>query len=703
MFSLPVLLYIMPMKILSLFLTLILFSATAQAQTPERHVQLRLMPERTAVKGGETILIGIEQAIVPDWHTYWANPGDSGESMRITWDLPDGFRVSVLRWPLPERIKIGPLVSFGFKDRVLPVQKLTLPETLPDGPLVLTAKTETLVCDEICIPENDTLTLTLNDGNVTDNRSVLSEAMAEIPEESATITDASYREENGKFELTLNVPPPGKVVDAFPYDWGLMVNEGRPELALKDNHLVVRHPRGERPLSDVEAVRVLLIYTDSAGNRKGIDVEAKPDLLPAAQKKTTETTPLTLYAALLLAFLGGMVLNLMPCVFPVLSMKALSLMKMSAKGDAHARLYGLTYTAGILVCFTLVAGTLIALQASGSQIGWGFQLQNPLVVLLLSWLLFTVGLNFSGMFEIGGSFTNVGANLAGREGLKGSFFTGMLAAIVATPCTAPFMGAAIGYALVQPPASALAVFLALGFGLAFPYLLICFLPPVRRLLPKPGHWMQTLREFLAFPMYASAAWLSWVYAMQAGPNGILSALSGMILLAMIFWLAARMPERGAGRALSVLLAVLLISGLGALSWTAVRAHASVAVVETGEAEAFTPQRFDKLLRGDKPVFVNMTAAWCITCKINERTALSSHEVKMLFQDQGIHYLKGDWTSRNADITAFLARYGRNGVPLYIYYGAPDRHGQRPEPVVLPQILTPSIVRNALTPTERTEP
>ncbi len=670
------------------------------AQVPERHVQLRLIAEHSQVKGGETVLIGIEQTIAPHWHTYWVNPGDSGEPMRIKWDLPPGFAMSDLRWPMPERIQIGPLVSFGYHDRAIPLQKLTLPENLPDGPIVLKATAETLVCDEICIPENDELTLTLNEGGTADSSALLSDAVKRLPS-GAVVTGGAFRERpDGLFEATIPWTDDRMVADIFPYDWGMMANEGQPQTSTDKGTLVIRHKRGERALTDLGTFRILVVTTDKAGNHAAFDAEAKPNPATVPTQKKTEGSlkAVTLYAALALALFGGVVLNLMPCVFPVLSMKALSLVKMADKGDSHARQYGLMYTAGILVCFALVAGTLIALKSGGAQIGWGFQLQNPLVVLLLSWLLFTVGLNFSGMFEIGGSFTNVGANLAGREGLKGSFFTGMLAAVVATPCTAPFMGAAIGYAMVQSPAVSLAVFMALGLGLALPYLLICFLPSLRRLLPKPGHWMQTLREFLAFPMYASAAWLAWVYTMQTGADGILSVLSGMVLLAMIFWLAARMPEKGALRVLALLFGIALVGTLGSLAWSATQTYTAPAT-EQGDAEAFTPQRLATLLDGNEPVFVNMTAAWCITCKINERAALSIAETRTLFRERNVRYLKGDWTSRNADITSFLAGYGRNGVPLYVYYGARSQNGMRPDPVILPQILTPSIVRNVVMPPE----
>lgn len=693
---------------------------TAQAaDAPERHVQIRLIPEHSPVKGNEAIMIGIEQTIAPGWHTYWANPGDSGEAMRIKWTLPEGFEVSEPRWPVPHVIKIGPLVNYGYKDRAMVFQDLSIPKNLPDGPIKLSVRIETLVCAEICIPEYDDLTLTLNDGQVVDNGLAFEPDLDRLPSDVSGIQNAVFSEKDNQLSITLSLTQPGMIVPEnkdsvvfMPLDWGAISNTAAQAVTLDGEKLTIETQRGERPLSDLKTLTGLLVYKE-----KDIDRALTVTAMPVAAASLPNPAPATLVApapevkkkpltestgfakALWLAFLGGLVLNLMPCVFPVLSMKGLSLLQMPDKDRAHARLYGIVYTLGILTCFVMIAGLLLALKSGGAEIGWGFQLQNPMVVLVLSWLLFVIGLNFSGLFEISGSFTNVGAGLAKHEGLKGSFFTGMLAAIVATPCTAPFMGVAIGYALLQPAPAALSIFIALGFGLALPYLLICFLPPLQRLLPRPGRWMQTLREFLAFPMFASAVWLIWVYVSQVGINGVLTGLSGFILLAMILWLLTHVPSRGRGRFVVTALAAILIAGLGMIAWTAKTAprahHEANAAAETGKAQPFSPERLETLLQGNDPVFVNMTAAWCITCKINEKVALKSAEVEKLFYDMNVHYLKGDWTNQDKAITAFLEGYGRNGVPLYVYYAPKGADGKRPEGLVLPQILTPAIVRETI--------
>ena len=368
--------------------------------------------------------------------------------------------------------------------------------------------------------------------------------------------------------------------------------------------------------------------------------------------------------------------------------------------------HGLAYTAGILVCFTGIAALLLALRGAGAEIGWGFQLQTPQVVLALAWLLFAIGLSFSGLFEIGAGLMNAGGGLAHKDGALGSFGTGLLAAVVATPCTAPFMAAAVGYALVQPAAVALAIFVMLGIGLALPYLLICLSPRLQRLLPRPGRWMVAVKEFLAFPMYASSAWLVWVYTLQTGPDGVLYALSGMILLALVVWLTAHLPGAADGkngrRGLIYALAGAALAALLLVAWNAnvtdrdlKRGRVVQGPVAAQGPEKFSPDALRAALAGHDPVFVDMTAAWCLTCKINEKVALAQPSVRALFRDRHVRYFVGDWTNQDAAITAYLAGFGRQGVPLYVFYDAPGADGGRPQPVVLPQILTPGAVRKVV--------
>ena len=400
-----------------------------------------------------------------------------------------------------------------------------------------------------------------------------------------------------------------------------------------------------------------------------------------------------------LALVGGLILNLMPCVFPVLAIKALGFLH----GDAgEHRRQGLAYTAGVLAAFAALGAVLLALRGAGGSVGWGFQFHSPLFVLLLAWLMFVLGLSLAGPLLIGAGFAGVGQGLASRPGLAGSFFTGVLATVVATPCTAPFMGAAMAYALAQPALEVMAVFLSLGLGLALPYLALAWWPALQRRLPRPGVWMDVLKQALAFPMFAAAIWLVWVIAQQAGPMGVLAALAGMGLLALAAWIrsvsrnaAPRWRWTGAGAVIaSLAAAVALLPAVSALGGEALPSAAISGASSQGAAadhEPYSPERLAELRAQGKPVFVNLTASWCITCLVNERVALSTEEVRGAFEQQGVTYLKGDWTRQDPRITELLKQHDRSGVPLYLFYPA----GTGSDAQVLPQLLTPGIVTTAL--------
>ena len=437
---------------------------------------------------------------------------------------------------------------------------------------------------------------------------------------------------------------------------------------------------------------VLVLEEDIGGKTAphAFAIEATPSAASVAAEGG-----MTLLYAVISALIAGVLLNFMPCVFPVLSIKILHLTEQKAETPRRVRLHGVAYALGILACFTILAGVLHGLRAGGAEIGWGFQLQSPLMVATLAFILFALGLSLSGILTIGASLTRVGdSSLLQRGGLSGSFFAGVLATVVATPCTAPFMGASIGFALVQPFVVGLAVFLALGLGLALPFLVLAFVPGLQRLLPRPGRWMETLKQLLAFPLYATVAWLIWVLSFQVGAAGLLAALAALVLIAFGAWTYGLSQGRGnvSGRALQGMAAV-SVAGVVALAIvTDLNQPAGMnmeAASSKAGSEAFSQQKLDMLLASGQPVFVNMTAAWCITCLVNERTALSTDAVREVFAGKRIAYLKGDWTNRNPEITRLLEKFGRSGVPLYVLY----RGGR--EPVVLPQILTQSLVLDAL--------
>lgn len=716
----------------------LLFPFTVQAQEiikdgQPRYVQTRLVPEFQAIRPGQTLTVAIDQKIADHWHVYWKNPGDSGEALNAKWDMPGGFAAGPIQWPIPSRIPIGPLLNYGYSTHATLLTEITVPEKIDGSEVTLKADLEWLVCEEICVPEATTLSLTLpvvsTDVKIPPaDEALFTKARASLPQ---TQNWASMIEEqDGSILLNFTVPEDlsaelsgAQDITFFPDQWGLILNAATQENSVNGPTLALKLRRDTRALQELGGqITGIVSYRMPDGLIKGAQIQIPVPATPAVVEQLAQQTlqqesgpaaqpALSLWQAIGLALLGGLILNLMPCVFPVLSMKALSLVKMSAREQSHAVTHGVMYTLGILLCFGLIAATLITLQQAGSQIGWGFQLQNPVVVLLLAYLLFLLGLNLSGMFEVGSAgFTNLGSKLSQKQGYAGSFFTGMLATIVATPCTAPFMGAAMGYAVTQSPLVALSIFSALGFGLALPYLLLTAIPPLRRALPRPGPWMEKFRQFLAFPMYASTAWLVWVYGQQIeGAYGGLLAGIGIVLLAMGVWFwknaSARNPGRLLARAMSVLCYGLAVAIAAFSMMKAPQVPGSstaggdqgTGIQHAGDWHPYTKLALDDALKGNDPVFVNMTASWCITCKVNERVALATDDAQKIFKDNKVLYLIGDWTNQNPEITAYLKSYNRTGVPIYVYYGSRDlTTNQRPDPVVLPQLLTPGLIEDIVT-------
>lgn len=674
------------------------FSNTSFAQA-DKNVAIRLLPEKTAVKDGDTITVGIQQIIRPGWHTYWANPGDSGAVIRVKWSGARKIEAAPMQWPIPKRLPMGPLMNFGYEDEVTLLQDITIPNAGSEQ--TITADIELLVCDEICIPETHQASFTIN-GNEEPVPAAVELARTKLPIDMGWQT--TMAEQDGNLVVTIATDTPNafnklRSIELYPEEWGLISNPEKTSAKKDEGHLVLTHKRGERDLSDAPISNLLVVYEDAAGTRKAVRVSGVTgDAVPVEKASIAQETG-GFVKAILFALLGGLILNLMPCVFPVLSMKALSLVKLKDKELSKARMNGIAYTVGILACFTVIAGILLLLKAGGAQVGWGFQLQHPAIILFLAYLFFTLGLNLIGFFEINFKFVNAGQSLTQKTGMTGSFFTGVLATLVATPCTAPFMGVAMGYALTQPAYVSLLIFLALGFGLALPYLALTFSPALRHILPKPGAWMETFKQFLAFPMFASACWLLWVLSQQISHMGQLFALLGMLAIALGVWLLRKQPARKEARLAVLVLAFLTFGFVFSTFLTVQQDEAQTAEQIALEAEdnweGFTRAKLDDYLKGNDPIFVNMTAAWCITCKVNEKVALAIDSTRNLFEQKNVRYLKGDWTNQNPEITNFLEEYGRSGVPIYVYYGPRMEGGARPEPVVLPQILTPGIVEDTI--------
>ncbi|MDI4633537.1 thioredoxin family protein [Pelomonas sp. V22] len=663
---------------------------TDHAATAE--VKVRLISPASSVQPGQKLLLALEQRIAPHWHTYWINPGDSGQATSIDWSLPAGAKAGPIQWPTPERIDIGPLSNYGYSEQVLLLSEVQLPADLKPGSTArLSASVSWLVCKDVCIPQEAELALSLPvaaEAAASADAPLIEQAKAALP--AAAPWPVQVVQSNEGLLISWPVEADQKpVAQFFAGAWGQVRHASAQALQREGSQWRLLVKPGETPLKLGERLEGLLVLGDGA-ERRGYQLSSVLAAAPPAGSASGEAG-LGLLPAILLALLGGLVLNLMPCVFPVLSIKAFSLVQ-QAHGEAReARQHGLAYTAGVLASFAVLAGVLVALRAAGGEIGWGLQFQSPLFVLGVAWLLFGLGLSLSGLLDIGAGLGGLGSGLASKAGLAGSFFSGVLAAVVATPCTAPFMGAAIAFALAQPAAELLAVFLSLGLGLALPYLLLSWWPALQRLMPRPGAWMNVLKQGLAFPMYGAAIWLTWVLAQQQGPQGVLLALSGMALIALAAWL------HGISRAAAPRWK--LVGGVSALASLALAAvlasNLQTQPAQAGETaakqhfEPYTPERLAALRGEGKPVFINLTAAWCISCLVNERVALSSTEVRTAFAEQGINYLKGDWTHQDPKISALLAEHGRSGVPLYLFY-APGAEAQ-----VLPQLLTPGIVLDAL--------
>jgi thiol:disulfide interchange protein DsbD len=700
-----------------IFLFTIFFSfpahSIAEEHDIERYVNVSIIPERTNLLPGDTIYLAIEEDIYPNWHTYWKNPGDSGEPTSIEWDLPDGFEVGPLRFPVPEVFPIGPLINYGFKDKITLLQELYVPDEIPDGPIKLTANVHLLVCEEICIPESSSHEIVFNNDITTSNAEYIDKAYMKLP--TVIDWDSIYKEENDALILTIESKFPAslKTINLeearfIPEEWGLVDYTANLDASINPPFLTLSKKRGERPLNEITALKGVLTYLDPYNELTALEFTAYPDpeaLIENSEENKNEASlgsnlspnnlsTTNLATALFFAVLGGLILNLMPCVFPILSMKALSLCALREKELKAAKLHGLAYTFGIVFTFLIIAILLISIKSAGEAAGWGFQLQNPMMVLSLAWLFYLIGLNLIDFFSLNIVLGVKGSQTLKNHGYINSFLTGVLATIVATPCTAPFMGVAMGFAITQPTLISLTVFIALGFGLALPYLLLSFFPFLQKILPKPGAWMDKFKKILSIPMFVSALWLVWVLNQQIESYAIFAALAGMALLTLAIWLIKSSQNQKNGNTFATIVAI-LVCAIVFKAGNEFTKKFAFHVESTAVQNVFSLDSLNKHLnKNDNAVFVNMTAAWCITCKLNEKLVLDLESTKSFFEENNVHYILGDWTNKNPEITHYLEKFDRTGVPLYIYYGA-KINGQRPEPIILPQILTPNLLQKTI--------
>ena len=666
------------------------------------HTEAELISEVTSVAPGSTFWVAVHLRMDPKWHTYWRNPGDSGLATHLDWDLPEGFQAGPVEWPYPERVDLPPLSVYAYEGEVLLLTRLQAPDTLVPGTTVpLRVRARWLACEVNCIPGEASLELTLpvmDQVPAPDPEKVklFAAARAKLPlKTSGWEIQASGSEKDFQIEITHpeGFSYPLKSVSFFPYDDSLIDHAVAQKFraAQKGYVLQVKRSRLEAPLPErLEGILVASEGWRGPGSEQALEISLPVGTaLPGSE--VPEPSGMSLWTALLSAFLGGLILNLMPCVFPVLSIKILNFVDQAQQKKTSPGLHGLAFTAGVLLSFWLLAGALLLLRAGGREIGWGFQLQSSAFLVFLAVLFFLLGLNLFGLFEIGTGLTGLGGLLAGRSGLGESFFGGILATVIATPCTAPFMGAALGYALTQPAGVSLVVFTSLGLGMAAPYQVLSLFPSLLRFIPRPGAWMITLKRVMGVLLLATVAWLAWILDLQRGRTAAAFLGAGFVLTTAGFLLFRRQGFRPA--AWAILLAGLLLpfAGLKAAPSSSLTLSRSVAPGQGLHWEVYSPERLEALRREGTPVFLDFTAAWCLTCHVNEKVALDSAKVRERFEALGIVPMKADWTSRDESITRALAMYGRSSIPLYVLYGP----AAAAPPVLLPEVLTPEIVLNTV--------
>lgn len=656
------------------------------------HLTAELTSLAPQIAPGGTLQIGLVLTLQEQWHVYWVNAGDSGEPPTIRWSLPKGLTAGNMQFPPPGRIPYGPLMDYGYEDQVAFPVLLTASASAPPGRVHLDAHVSWLVCASVCEPGKAHLGLDLNlvPGPLPDPLVVgaLGEAVHGLPKPLPAGMSASAVASKKAIALTLKTGENEEDAELYPYD---------PE--------VIDNPADQAVQSLPEGVRVTAQRASGAAFPKTFhallklsDTESYEVVAPVTRGPVafTLTRPgvhtaqgagalsgLTVWGALGLALLAGLFLNLMPCVFPVLFLKGLALVHTSGEARARQRLHGLMYTLGILLSFWLVVAVLLSLRAGGRELGWGFQLQSPGFVAVLASLLFFLALSLAGQFELGLSLTSTGGRLAGRSGLNGSFFTGVLATVVATPCMGPFMGAAVGFALAQPAWLTFTVFSVLALGLAAPYLALSLNPQWTGLLPKPGVWMDVLKQLTAVPLFATALWLAWVYAHlfpAAGVDRMAALLACFLVLGIAGWALGRWPAQRR----SALVAFVLIPAGLALPLHSPKPPATA-------WQAWTPASFEAARASGRPVFIDFTAAWCLSCKFNEAAVLRSAEVEVKLREAHVFLLKADWTQQDTDITEQLAVLGRSGVPTYVLYPP----GKIANADVLPELLTKDVVLDAI--------
>ena len=620
------------------------------------------------IQNDNELIIGIKMDMQDHWHTYWKNPGDSGGPMKITWAMPEGFQASEILWPSPILIPYPPLMTYGYEDFVIFPIKIKLPKNTTSGSF--SADIDFLICDDICVPERAFIETTFAKLNTDSD---LDKAYKKIPSIVLPVI-ANTKDNNLELRFSFNE----KIEEIYFYieQADIVLHASEQNLIKEENNWLL-----EIPLIDAG---------NSLSMIKGIlTINNESFVIDSSLTDTEEISEsLSVLSAILFAFIGGLILNLMPCVFPIISLKVLSFVSMGGESTTKIRTHSLLFCLGVLLSFITIALILLVLKSSGAFIGWGFQLQSPVIVGLLSMLMFVIGLILLSDINIGSSLTRLGNVGSNSSGYSSSFFTGVLAVVVASPCTAPFMGAAIGYALIQPSFVTLPIFISLGLGFCIPYLILSVKPNLISSLPKPGQWMETLKEFFAFPMFATSLWLIWVFSIQTGADALIDLLISLLVISLILWTLRKLDSKKSK-------ILLFITGLIFISTQLISINnlgptSNNPQVEEKNKIPWYSGIEDDYKKNDQAYLINFTAAWCITCQANDKIALSRPSVVEYMSNNNINYVVADWTNRDKEILDVLNIYGRSGVPLYVFW----KPGMD-KSIVLPAILTESLVMDTI--------
>lgn len=698
--------------LLSLLISLLFAHQPLVSQVVQTdNAEVELISEQQTIQPGESFWIGIRMDMRDGWYVYYRNPGDSGMPMMVEWLHEDDFQIGEIQWPYPLWLDVaGGLTSYGYYDNMLYLMEATAPSDLsPGDEYTLIAEADWLICEDICVPEyaDLTLTLTVTDEDITYNEEwfpIFAETRQKLPV-TLDFWDATASFENNTATLTLTNEvfdiPDYSEIKYFANEEGQIENGAEQPFTLNGNTITIELQKSTYKTNDIDRLWGIIYNPygwDEAGSIKAmtIDVAIQDDTL-ASDVSTMPLFSTAFLWILIFAFTGGLILNLMPCVFPILSIKVMNFMQMAGHKPRMVKLHGLVFGLGVLVSFLFLAGLLLGLRAGGEELGWGFQLQTPAFIAFMTFLMFGLGLSLMGVFEIGNSLINVAGKADTGTGLRGSFFSGILATVLATPCTAPFMGTALGVAITLPAATSLIIFATLGIGMATPYVLLSSFPSLMKYMPQPGGWMETFKQALAFPLFATAIWLIWVFGQQTGVDGLTRLLIGLLLLSIGIWILNRWSamnisktKRIISRAFVtafVVFGFLFASGANPEN---VQNESGVSISYGIEWQDFSIDLVEEHREAGKNVFIDFTADWCITCKANERVAFSSNRVKEKFEALNFEMVKADWTNRNPEITRTLESFGRNGVPFYVIYSS-----NLNDPLILPELLTPGIVINAL--------